>query len=196
MLDELNHRVKNALATVQSIAVQSFREPVDPGRARQAFEARLQSLAGAHGMLSERKWEDAELGALVRQGLDAHGAERHEVRGPYVVVNSKAAIALALALHELSTNAARHGALSGGAGRVSVEWRIESERTLVINWQESGGPPVAQPQPGGFGARLIERVVRGELSGDYAVAYETSGFGATIRIPAAAYLPGEEGYGF
>ena len=187
LLDELNHRVKNALATVQSIAAQSFRSTTDMNAARAAFEARIKALAATHSMLAERRWEDAELGALIRQELDPHGRERADIAGPYVVVGSKAAIGLTLVLHELTTNAAKYGALAIAGGSLEVRWRVESGRDLSLAWVERG---VGQLEPSGrkgFGSRLNERVVTGELGGTIEMNYGGDGFSAALRIPATAY---------
>lgn len=187
LLDELNHRVKNTLATVQSIAAQTMRSSPDMPTARRSFEARLQALSKAHNMLSSRQWSDTELGALVREELAAHGEHRIGQNGPQVVLNPKASIALAMLIHELSTNAAKFGALSGGDGKVEVSWAVDDDGALTFSWAESGGPPVAPPTHAGFGSRMIERVVTGELSGRYAAAHDTAGFSCRLTIPAAAY---------
>lgn len=187
LLDELNHRVKNTLATVQSIAAQTMRSAPDMATAKKSFEARLQALSKAHNMLSKRKWSDTELGALVCQELAAHGERRVEHGGPRVVLNPKASIALVMLIHELSTNAAKFGALSGGEGRVAVSWRVADNGDLNFSWAESDGPSVSPPTHRGFGSRMIERVVTGELSGQYECAYETTGFSCSFTIPASAY---------
>lgn len=187
LLDELNHRVKNTLATVQSIAAQTMRSSRDMPTARRSFEARLQALSKAHNMLSKRQWSNTELGALVRAELAAHGGRRIEQGGPHVVLNPKASIALAMLIHELSTNAAKFGALSGGDGAVAVSWAVDGDGSLAFSWAESGGPPVAPPTHAGFGSRMIERVVTGELSGRYESTYDIGGFSCRFTIPAAAY---------
>lgn len=189
LVDELNHRVKNALATVQSIAAQTLKTAPDMATARTAFEARLVALSKAHSMLSDRQWEDADFEGLLRQELAAYGTERLSVQGPRVTVNSKAAIALALVVHELTTNAVKHGALAQSEGGVAVAWRI-LEGNLWIDWRESGGQPISTPVRKGFGSRLIGRVVEGELGGSLETSYQVSGFAASIRIPVAAYERG------
>jgi two-component sensor histidine kinase len=188
LLDELNHRVKNALATVQSIAAQTFRSTPDVNLARKAFEARLIALAATHSMLSRRQWEDAEFGALVRQELDAYGPDRADVAGPYVVVSSKAAISLSLVLHELTTNAAKYGAFSSEAGRLKVRWRVEMGRDLYLTWEERGGPSARVPETRGFGSRLITGVVEGELAGNLDVTFGPPGLTVKVRVPASTYL--------
>ena len=193
LVDELNHRVKNALATVQSIAAQTLRASPDVASARVAFEARLVALSKAHSVLSERQWEDADLEGLVRQELAAYGPERLDVAGPPVMVNSKATIALALVFHELTTNAVKHGALSRPEGRISVTWRALADG-LHIDWVEQGGPPAVLGERRGFGTRLVGRVVEGELGGTLETRYQESGFGASFAIPAAAYERGVDAF--
>jgi two-component sensor histidine kinase len=193
LVDELNHRVKNALATVQSIAAQTLRAAPDMASARVAFEARLVALSKAHSVLSERQWEDADLEGLVRQELAAYGAERLDVAGPQVMVNSKATIALALVFHELTTNAVKHGGLSRSEGRISVTWRALADG-LHIDWSEQGGPPPQPPERRGFGSRLIGRVVEGELGGSLETRYQGSGLAVAIAIPATAYERGVDAF--
>jgi len=193
LVDELNHRVKNALATVQSIAAQTMRAAPDMASARVAFEARLVALAKAHSVLSDRQWEDADLEGLIRQELAAYGAERLDVSGPQVMVNSKATIALALVFHELTTNAVKHGALSRQEGRISVTWRALADG-LHIDWVEKGGPAAKPSERRGFGSRLIGRVVEGELGGALETRYQDSGFEASIAIPVAAYERGVDAF--
>ncbi len=187
LIDELNHRVKNALATVQSIAAQTLRSTADTAAARKAFEARIVALSKAHSMLSERSWDDTEIGQLVRQELDAYDAGQIDVAGAQLMLNSKATIALALLFHELATNAAKHGALSTPAGRLAVSWREDPQGSLVVDWAESGGPPARQPERRGFGTRMLNTVVSGELGGTLDARYEPSGFSATLTIPSSAY---------
>ena len=193
LVDELNHRVKNALATVQSIAAQTLRASSDVASARVAFEARLVALAKAHSVLSERQWEDADLEGLMRQELAAYGAERLDVAGPRVMVNSKATIALALVFHELTTNAVKHGALSRPEGQISVTWRALADG-LHIDWVEQGGPPARPSERRGFGSRLVGRVVEGELGGSLETRYQDSGLAVAIAIPAAAYERGVDAF--
>jgi two-component sensor histidine kinase len=187
LIDELNHRVKNTLATVQSIASQTLRATSDPQAAREAFEARIVALSKAHNMLSERKWDDTEIGRIIQQELSAYEGTRIRLDGPVLVINAKATIALALVIHELATNAAKHGAIGRSEGRLSVTWREDDEGALVIDWNETGVAPLTAPQSRGFGSRMLERVVAGELGGRLASGFEPDGFSATLVIPAAGY---------
>lgn len=186
LLDELNHRVKNTLSSVQSIATQTFRQAQDPNAARAAFEARIIALSKAHDLLSDRKWSDASLKTLVDQELAAYDNVRRTVHGPEISLNAKSAIAFAMVLHELVANAARHGALSQPGGAVSVIWSVADKggaSFLEMNWSERGGPDVHQPVRTGFGTRMIERTVRGELAGEFSCDYAKAGYSCRLRVP-------------
>jgi two-component sensor histidine kinase len=187
LIDELNHRVKNALATVQSIAAQTLRSTSDTADARKAFEARIVALSKAHNMLSDRNWDDTELTRLVHQELIAYDAGQVQVRGPDLTLNAKATVALALLFHELTTNAAKHGALSSLSGRLLVDWHEAVNGNLTIEWSETGGPTVAPPTRRGFGTRMLNTVVTGELGGTLESHYEPGGFRAVLSIPPSAY---------
>jgi two-component sensor histidine kinase len=163
LIDELNHRVKNTLAIVQSLATQSFRDLDSSGAAREVFDARLRALALAHDVLTERSWQPAELDATVRGTLSAalgEAMDRVSAAGPKVLLTPQTSVSMALALHELATNAVKYGALSRGEGGIDLTWYIEDDggrERLVLKWTESGGPRVAPPERRGFGMRLIER---------------------------------------
>jgi two-component sensor histidine kinase len=171
LLDELNHRVKNTLATVQAIAIQTLKGADAP--ARDAFIARLFALSSQHDLLTLGNWEGAALEGVVRRALRPYREdereeerERFTVRGPPVHLSPKRALALGLAFHELATNAARHGALSSKTGRVQVSWTVaEDAGALHLVWRESGGPRITAPGPRGFGLRLIEQGLAREISG-------------------------------
>ncbi|KKB10020.1 sensor histidine kinase [Devosia chinhatensis] len=187
LIDELNHRVKNTLATVQSIASQTLRNTNDIASAKQAFEARIIALSKAHNMLSERQWHDTEIGHLVCQELSAYDSALVQFGGPVLQINAKATVALALVLHELATNAAKHGALSAPEGRLSVNWAEDDADNLIIEWQESGGPPAHAPSRTGFGSRLLRTVITGELTGQLEMNYAEKGLSARMVIPPSAY---------
>lgn len=190
LIDELNHRVKNTLATVQSIATQTLRNADDVGQARQSLEARIKALSNAHTMLSNRQWHDTEIGHLVCQELSAFGSEQVQYGGPVLVVNAKATVALALVLHELATNAVKHGALSVPEGSLAVNWHEDEDDQLVIEWVERNGPAPAGPARKGFGSRLLHMVITGELGGGLELDY-ANGLTARLAIPHAAYREGE-----
>ena len=172
LVDELNHRVKNTLATVQSFAFQSFRG-LDGAAARQreAFEARLLALSAAHNILTREHWTGAGLHAVVEEVLRPFqaGGARFSLSGPDLRLPPRLALALGMVLHELCTNAAKHGALSVPEGRVAISWEAgpseNGARRLHCVWRESGGPPAVAPARRGFGSRLIERGLAAELGG-------------------------------
>lgn len=192
LIDELNHRVKNTLATVQSIAGQTLRNATDLPAARKTFESRIIALSKAHSMLSDRHWHDTEIGHLIGLELEAFDSEHVHFGGPSFVINAKATVALALVMHELATNAARHGSLSVPAGKLSVGWSLGDNDTLVIDWQERNGPAAQPPNHTGFGARLLRTVVTGELGGALETQYDEQGFSARLVIPPSAYCAREQ----
>jgi PAS domain S-box-containing protein len=161
LIQELNHRVKNTLSILQSIAVQTLKG-VDATK-RQDFLSRLMALSRCHDLLTDTAWENAELGALLTRTLAPYATEasagRVTLEGPPVRLLPSTALSLALALHELATNAAKYGALSLPAGKVAVDWQVAhgpDGQTLSMNWQERDGPPVSQPKEYGFGSRLLQ----------------------------------------
>jgi PAS domain S-box-containing protein len=192
LIDELNHRVKNTLATVQSIASQSLRNTTDLTTARKSFEQRIIALSKAHSMLSDRQWHDTELGNLVALELKAFDSEHVRFAGPSLMINSKATVALALVMHEMATNAARHGSLSVPRGNLDVRWSQEKDENLVIEWLERNGPAASQPSRTGFGSRLLRTVVTGELGGTLDTRYDPEGFSARLAIPPSAYIAREQ----
>ncbi|WP_253200916.1 sensor histidine kinase [Sphingomonas quercus] len=187
LINELNHRVKNTLATVLSIASQTFRGGAAEPRARAAFEARLIALSDAHTILTRSNWEGASLRAIAVQALapfhgDGTDPDRISVDGADIQLRPQMAVALAMALHELATNAVDHGALSGDAGRVSLSWTCDGQM-LSISWREVGGPAVAPPSRRGFGARLVEQGLPRELNGSVQLDYQPAGVICTIKVP-------------
>lgn len=185
MIDELNHRVKNTLATIQSIAMQTARSHEDPRTFAESFQARLMSLSHTHDLLTRSHWEGADLRAVLEHETSAHGATRISLTGPALALGPAAALSLGMIFHELATNAAKYGGLSTPDGRVFVDWTIanQARRVLTITWRETGGPPVAVPTRRGFGSRLIERNARHDLAGDAKLSYASDGFTAEISIP-------------
>jgi PAS domain S-box-containing protein len=180
MINELNHRVKNSLATVQSIASQTLRSAVDLPAAREAIEVRIGSLARAHDLLTERNWCGANLRDVVARAVEPFAASQFELRGPSIEVSPKHALALSLALHELATNAAKYGALSRPEGCVTLAWEASSEG-LRVRWTESGGPPVSPPQRRGFGSRLLTEGLVRELGDSTELDYAADGLRCEIR---------------
>lgn len=188
LIDELNHRVKNTLATVQSLAWQAARPGVPPQVAQQRFQERLLALSRTHNLLNETHWEGASLKTILETELGpyATAAGRVQLKGPEVHLEAKLAVVLGMAVHELTTNAAKHGALSVASGRVQVDWKIDDrggKAVLAIGWCELGGPTLAaQPSPG-FGSRLLRQTITRELAGQLEIRYEREGVCYTIAIP-------------
>lgn len=185
MIDELNHRVKNTLATVQSIAMQTARSHEDPRSFAETFQSRILSLSHTHDLLTRSHWEGADLREVLEHETTAHGLHRLTLNGPNVALDPAMAVSLGMIFHELATNAAKYGALTPGDGRVLVDWSLAdlTDPQLVIFWRETGGPSVAQPERRGFGSRLIERNVRHDLAGTVQMHYRDDGFTAEIAIP-------------
>lgn len=185
MIDELNHRVKNTLATVQSIAMQTARSHADPKTFAQGFQARLMALSHTHDLLTRSHWEGADLRDILEHETAAHGPHRVTLNGPRLALEPAAALSLGMIFHELATNAAKYGALSAEGGGVQVDWSIahQTNRRLTMSWREVGGPPVAPPERRGFGSRLIERNVHHDLAGEVELSYATDGFAVEISIP-------------
>lgn len=180
MVNELNHRVKNTLAAVQSIVAQTLRNH-DNRPASDAIASRLVALARAHDMLTDEHWAGADLHAILRATAApylAHDASRVEISGPQLKTPPRLALSLALVFHELATNAVKYGALSTRDGRVSIRWSLTSDedRTrLELMWRETGGPPVAEPTRRGFGTRLIERSFAGDAGGCAELTFDPHG---------------------
>lgn len=193
MVNELNHRVKNSLATVQAIAAQTLRRDDVPSSVREALLDRLLALSKAHDVLTDENWSGASLHEMALQAAapyEVAGADsRFEVQGPPVNLPPKRAIAMALAFHELATNAAKYGALSTPSGHIRIAWTVfdgPDAPRLKLSWTESGGPPVKPPRRTGFGTRLIQRGLAGELHGAIEVDYRETGVVCTIDADLGA----------
>ncbi len=195
LINELNHRVKNTLATVQAIAFQTLKGDIPLAEARIRFESRLMALSRAHNLLTERNWGGASLEGVVRDSTEHLGGEQERflLSGPPVWISPRAALALALALHELGTNAAKYGALSREGGRVGIVWRETDDGKLVLDWKEEGGPPVTAPARRGFGSRLIEQGLAGDLAGTAGLVFEPDGLRCTIEASLEAVLAEQQG---
>jgi two-component sensor histidine kinase/PAS domain-containing protein len=190
LVNELNHRVKNSLATVQSIAAQTLRSVAAPEFFRDAFETRLIALSQTHDLLTKESWASASLRDVFDVELHAMAGE-DRVTFAYdtdVRLNPKAAVALGMGIHELATNAVKYGALSTHEGRVSVDWIVQ-DHVLRLTWTESGGPPVTPPARRGFGARLLERGLAAELSGEVELTYDAAGLICQMALPLRALEP-------
>jgi two-component sensor histidine kinase len=184
LIEELNHRVKNTLAILQAIAMQTFRGATRAEREK--FEGRLGALAEAHNLLSKEKWQGSELADVIRQVLQPYliaGAERIKMFGPHVALSPRLAVVLSMIVHEIATNAAKYGALSNDSGKVTVDWEVlhdEGGPTLRLIWTETGGPPVTAPVQRGFGSRMIERSARDQLGGEATIDFLPRGVVCTL----------------
>ena len=187
LVNELNHRVKNTLAIVQAIAWQSFRSGGMSQPAREAFEGRLAALAAAHDVLNRQSWEGGSILRIVTEAIAPQdpGGGRLTVLGPHVNLEPKTAVALALAAHELATNAVKYGALSTPGGRVEVRWNVNGGR-LCFTWRETGGPAVEGPIRRGFGARLLEQGLAEELRGVVRMDFRPEGVVCTVEAELAS----------
>lgn len=191
LIDELNHRVKNTLSTVQSIMRQSLRATTDPVAIREAIESRIFALSRSHDLLSHHNWEGAGLRHLINAALkpfvveDRH-AKRVRIEGPNIRLSPKATLALGIAFHELATNAVKYGAFANEAGTIQIMWNIETEANgerLNLIWREQDGPAVVRPNHKGFGSQVIERGLAHELEGNVDLEYLPGGVVCTIDVP-------------
>lgn len=182
LIDELNHRVKNTLATVQSIARQSAKGTTSTDAFRDAFEDRLVALSQTHNALTRSGWSGARLKELLNQEFAPYAPNQVLLDGEDLDLEPRQALALGMIFHELSTNAAKYGALSTPEGCVTVSWRVEGQ-ALALLWAETGGPPVGKPARQGFGSRLIAGSVNRELAGSVELSYGVPGFAAKLAIP-------------
>lgn len=189
LINELNHRVKNTLATVQSIASQSLRNAQTASEAREAVEGRLFALSRAHDVLTRENWDGAYLREVVQEAIapfQGDGQSRFDLRGQDVRLPPRIALAVAMAIQELGTNAVKYGALSSESGRIAISWSVamqDGAMRLELTWQETGGPPVSEPERRGFGTRLIERSLAQELHGDVSITFAPTGVVCTVNAP-------------
>ncbi|WP_437646140.1 sensor histidine kinase [Sorangium sp. So ce362] len=196
LLNELNHRVKNTLAIVQAIAVQTLRMADSPRAFTDAFLARLLALSQTHNLLNETSWLGAGLRDIVCAELAPHAdcdAERVRVTGEDVRLRPEAAVTLGMAFHELATNAAKYGALSQPSGRVAVTWNVSAqghEPLLCLKWQETNGPPVRPPRRRGFGSRLIERDLQRQLTTEVRLDFLPEGVRCVMYLPLERVVAG------
>ena len=184
LIDELNHRVKNTLAILQAIAVQTFRSASKAEREK--FEGRLGALAEAHNLLSQEKWQGSELKDVINRVLQPYlinSPARMRMFGPSVPLSPRLAVVLSMIVHEIATNAAKYGALSNDTGTVALNWEVVEEDAkpkLRLIWTEAGGPLVVAPVQRGFGSRLIERSARDQLGGEATVDFLPRGVVYTV----------------
>ncbi|UVC18341.1 HWE histidine kinase domain-containing protein [Mesorhizobium onobrychidis] len=198
LIDELNHRVKNTLATVQSIVWQASRANSDPKVIREAVESRLFALSRSHNLLTRENWHGAGLLDVLHDALEPFDvtdgrAERLVIAGENIRLTTKAALALGIAFNELATNAVKYGAFSNDKGSIRIDWTTEptSEgRRLILSWREKDGPLVTPPLRQGFGSRVIERGLAHELEGTVQLDYRPDGLICTMNIPVPGIRDG------
>jgi two-component system CheB/CheR fusion protein len=185
LIAELNHRVKNMLTVAISIAEQTFVSTPDSGEFKTAYLDRLRAMARSYELLSRENWIEASMSDLIVQEVNPVGAGRVAVEGPPTSIKPSDALSLGMILHELATNAAKHGALSVKQGRVAVTWSISdaSPRRIQVVWQESGGRRPALPLRKGFGLKLIKREANFSLGGSSAVDFQDDGLRVSVEFP-------------
>lgn len=199
LIEELNHRVKNTLATVQSIVWQALRATSEPTEIRKAIESRLFAMSRSHDLLTQQSWHSASMLDIAHDALAPFSAKDGEKDriviglGEDVRIAPKMALALGIALNELATNAAKYGALSNAAGRLLVQWTVTrnpSGQRLAISWAESNGPAVSPPKRRGFGSQVLERGLAMEIDAEVSLDYAPSGLQCSIDIPLVGDLHG------
>ena len=181
LVAELDHRIKNLLAVVQSVAAQSARKSASLDVFLKTFAARLKSMSSAHDLLSAARWRGATLARIAAAELGGLAPTQTRWDGPELFLTPRAAAALSLALHELAVNAVRYGSLSTENGKVEVVWRRTPDGGFALEWLETGGPPTTPPRTKGFGATLIEDVAGRELGGSAKINYKSGGVTAMIQ---------------
>ncbi len=199
LLAELDHRVKNTLANVQAIAMQTLSATADPASFVESFSGRIQALGRAHTLLTRSGWQGADLATLIKDQLTFDATDAHNrvsCIGPLVQLEPQTALHLGLVLHELGTNARKYGSLSQPAGNLVAAWSVNGDGGLPelwLRWVESDGPPVVAPAKRGFGSILIERSLRHALGGDARLDFAPSGVICEIRLPLAQREEGAYG---
>lgn len=186
---ELNHRVKNTLANVLSIAALTRRRSSNIDEFNESLTARLRALSATHDLLSQSDWRNAGLGDIVRAELAPYmqgDQSQVELNGPEIRLAPNDAMSLGLAIHELATNAAKYGALHTGQGRIHIDWDLLSPTVVELHWREEGGPPVSEPEKRGFGRDLIEKIVAHELKSEVDLEFKPGGVECTLRVPVRA----------
>jgi PAS domain S-box-containing protein len=196
LMRELTHRSKNLLAVIQAMARQTARHAGTTDDFVDQFSARLQALARSHDLLGQESWHGASLNDMVRSQLGHHldrDSSQVSVTGPDILLRPEAAQNLGLALHELSTNAAKFGALSVPGGHVAIAWARRSDEKgggIRLEWKETGGPPVSKPEGRGFGSLVIERNLSRALDGEVSLEFAPTGLICRVTVPEQHLSPG------
>jgi PAS domain S-box-containing protein len=188
LINELSHRAKNLLAIIQSLAQQSFKGDGSLPELMGRFEGRLGALSAAHGILTQERWEAVPLRRLICETFTAVRADDDRLRldGPDLPLPPKVSVSLAMAVHELATNALKYGSLSTASGSVTIVWKVEEGR-IRLRWKEQGGPPVVEPARRGFGSRMIERGLAAELGGSVEIRFEPDGVLCEVDAPMPSH---------
>jgi two-component sensor histidine kinase len=189
LIAELDHRVKNVLACVAAVAQQSRERSRSTDEFLDVLNGRINSLSNAHALLSRSHWEGVRLGDLVGSELAPYMSDGNSlIEGPDIVLAAEATQPLAMVLHELATNATKYGALSSRRGRVSVCWERQTSRnaqdTLALEWRETGGPPIVDPGPPGYGSSLIRELIPHELGGSVDYVHTPEGVRCRVELSA------------
>lgn len=194
MVAELNHRVKNILAIVQSVAIQTIRNSDSMETFGNTFTGRIQALATAHDILTQTRWIGIGLGELVGKVIAPYRTMEpaFSIDGPPILIPARSVMPLSMVLHEMATNASKYGALSGEKGSISIEWAINAERIITLRWREKGGPKVGKPKGAGFGTKLINRVIAFDLEGESSVDYTAGGVAWELKFPLKADISPDE----
>ena len=183
---ELQHRVKNSLSVIRAIAVQSLRGKADTEAALESFLGRISALAAATDLILEKSASKAELGGVIEKITRPYrdkASDPFVLEGPPVILPANVATAMGMVLHELCTNAVKYGALSVAAGEVLIHWRRLETNWLALTWQERNGPPVIAPSRRGFGSRLLQNILAGEVGGKAEIAFDPQGVRCEIVVP-------------
>ncbi len=190
LVHELNHRVKNTLSVVQSLALQTLRASNDLPTFREAFQARLFALSAAHNILTEELWESASMREILSAELKPFGGideRRVIVRGEPVRLTPRQALSFGMAFHELATNAVKYGSLSASEGSIDIAWHKaaspDGKPLLMVDWVERNGPAVSEPTRRGFGSKLIERSICNELDGALNMRFNPDGLSCSFAVP-------------
>ncbi|WP_245413631.1 HWE histidine kinase domain-containing protein [Mangrovicella endophytica] len=194
LIAELNHRVRNILSLIRAVVVQSRPGADSIDSFAQIIGGRIQALARAHDQITQAEFSAQSLQAIIETEVSAYigqKADRFHIDGPPVLVEAGAFSTMALVFHEMVTNSAKYGALSDSRGTVEVTWRIDEADACVIDWRESGGPPVAPPKRRGFGSTIIERSIPHDLGGEVEVNYRLAGMTARFTLPRSIYRIGD-----
>ncbi len=185
MVNELNHRVRNTLATVQGLAAHTFRRAGLSPALEASFSGRLKALAGAHDLLSEVNWSRTTVADALARCLPL-ADDRITAGGPHVELSAQSGVALCMVFHELTTNSLKYGALWVPEGQVRIDWSSSGE-TCGLTWVETGGPPARSPERRGFGSRLIERLLKQDMDGSCQLDFRPEGLIFTAQFSTARH---------